>query len=250
MTLVGLTLLPLALCMAAALIAAFVRGLAGFGMAILLVPLLGLVIAPTEAVVVSNMLGLMIGVVGARKVWGEGEKSAGVIGGAAMLATPLGLLALAATPPGVARLVIALVAIGAFVLVLLPPRPADHAPSAAETGLTGVSAGLLTGFAGMPGPPVVPYYVRRPVPARVARASMQTVFLLTSLASTIAALALGLASWRDGLLAAMLFLPVLLGNRIGALAFGKVSDPAWRGFVGVLLGLSGLMAMVRLITPN
>ena len=247
MTLAGLPLLPLALCMAAALIAAFVRGLAGFGMAILLVPLLSLVIAPTEAVVVSNMLGLLIGLVGARKVWGAGEKSAGVIGGLAMLLTPLGLLLLAATPPGIARLVIALVAIGAFVLVLLPPRPAGHAPGIAETGLTGATAGLLTGFAGMPGPPVVPYYVRRAIPAPVARASMQTVFLLTSIASTTAALALGLASWRDGLLALLLFAPVLLGNRIGALAFGKVSDAAWRGFVGVMLGLSGLMAAVKLL---
>ena len=65
------------------------RGLAGFGMAILLVPLIGLVIPPGEAVVVSNMLGLLIGLVGARQVWNAGEKSAGVIGGLAMLLTPV-----------------------------------------------------------------------------------------------------------------------------------------------------------------
>jgi uncharacterized membrane protein YfcA len=238
--------LPLALCALAALVAAFVRGLAGFGMAILLVPLLGLVIPPAEAVVVSNMLGLLIGLVGARKVWGGGEKSAGVIGALAMLAVPAGLLVLAATPPQVARVLIAGVAIGAFVLVLLPPK-GEHVPGKLETGLTGLSAGLLTGFAGMPGPPVVPYYLRRPIPAAVARNSMLTVFLLTSTASTAAALLLGLASWRDGLFALLLFGPVLLGNRIGSMAFGKVSDAAWRGFVGFVLGLSGLMALVKLL---
>ncbi len=241
-----LPLVSLALCALAAFVAAFVRGLAGFGMAILLVPLISLVIRPGEAVVVSNMLGLLIGLVGARKVWNVGEKSAGAIGGLAMLMTPLGLLALFATPPAIARVVIALVAIGAFLLVLLPAKP-GHAPGRLETGLTGTAAGLLTGFAGMPGPPVVPYYLRRPIPREVARASMLTVFLLTSTASTAAALMLRLASWRDAVFAVLLFGPVLIGNHLGSLAFGKVSDPLWRGFVGFLLALSGLMAVIRLI---
>ena len=241
-----LPLLSLALCACAAFIAAFVRGLAGFGMAILLVPLISLVIRPGEAVVVSNMLGLLIGLVGARKVWNVGEKSAAVIGSLAMLMTPLGLLTLFATPPAVARLLIAVAAISAFMMVLLPAKP-GHAPGKLETGLTGVAAGLLTGFAGMPGPPVVPYYMRRPIPRDVARASMLTVFLLTSTASTAAALVLRLASWRDAVFALVLFVPVLIGNHFGSLAFGKVSDPVWRGFVGLLLGVSGLMAVVRLL---
>ncbi len=217
-------------------------------MAILLVPLIGLVIPPGEAVVVSNMLGLLIGLVGARKVCNAGEKSAGIIGGTAMLLTPVGLLVLFATPPGLARVLIAAVALAAFLLVLLPARE-GAAPGPVETGLTGIASGLLTGFAGMPGPPVVPYYLRRPIPREVARASMLTVFLLTSIASTVAALALRLASWRDALFALLLFGPVLLGNHLGSLAFGKVSDKAWRGFVGFLLAMSALMAMVRLIGP-
>ena len=44
----------MALALVAALGAAFVRGLAGFGMAILLVPVLGLAIPPAEAVVVTR----------------------------------------------------------------------------------------------------------------------------------------------------------------------------------------------------
>ena len=215
-------------------------------MAILLVPLVALVIRPGEAVIVSNMLGLLIGLVGARKVWTAGEKSAGVIGSLAMVMTPLGLLALFATPPAVARVIIAAVAIGAFLLVLLPAKP-GHAPGTLETGLTGVASGLLTGFAGMPGPPVVPYYLRRPIPREVARASMLTVFLLTSSASTAASLALGLATWRDALFALLLFGPVLAGNSLGSLTFGKVSDRLWRSFVGFLLALSALTAVLRLL---
>jgi hypothetical protein len=39
---------------------------------------------------------------------------------------------------------------------------------------------------------------------------------------------------------------VLIGNHLGSLAFGKVSDRVWRSFVGFLLALSGVMAVVRL----
>ena len=146
--LAGLSPEQLAIALAAALAAAFVRGLAGFGMAILLVPVLGLAIPPGEAVVVSNWLGVLIGLVGLRKILGNSEKSAYVIGGLAVLFTPLGVWLLAITDPAVARLVIALIALGSFVLVLLPKRAEHHAPGTLETGTTGITSGVLTGFAG------------------------------------------------------------------------------------------------------
>jgi uncharacterized membrane protein YccF (DUF307 family) len=65
--------------------------------------------------------------------------------------------------------------------------------------------------------------------------------------STAAALALGLTSWRDAVFALLLFGPVLIGNHFGSQAFGKVSDRVWRGFVGFLLALSGLLAVARLL---
>ena len=171
----GLTPEQLAIALAAALAAAFVRGLAGFGMAILLVPVLGLAVPPSEAVVVANWLGLLIGLVGIRKILGASEPSAFRISALAMLATPLGVWLLAVTDPALARLLIALIALGSFVLVLLPKRPEHHAPSTLETGTTGITSGILTGFAGMPGPPVVPYYLRRAIAPELARASMMTM---------------------------------------------------------------------------
>ena len=238
----------IALAMAAAFVAAFVRGLAGFGMAILLVPLLGLMVLPVDAVIVSNLLGLLIGLSGPRATWDAADRGSALpIGILAMVATPFGLALLHAIDPAWARVLIALVAVLAFVLVLLPPRPDGHRPHRAEIAGTGVAAGLLTGFAGMPGPPVVPFYLRQAIPAAKARASMLLVFLATSLASSVAALAMGMADARDGLLALVLFGPIWLGNRLGAMAFGRVSDRAWRWLVAVLLAASGTAALVRLI---
>lgn len=243
----GLTEIQIGFALAAALAAAFVRGLAGFGMAILLVPVIGLAIPPAEAVVVANWLGLLIGLVGLRKILGASERSAFVISGCAVLATPLGVWLLAITAPELARLLIALIALGAFVMVLLPKHPPDHQPGQAETVATGLASGILTGFAGMPGPPVVPYYLRRLIPAELARASMMTIFLATSSAGIVSAMALRVATWREAVLAALLFPAVLLGNWLGTLAFGKVSDTAWRSFTGGVLGLAALAALWRLL---
>ena len=243
----GLTAIQIAAALAATLTAAFVRGLAGFGMAILLVPVLALAIPPREAVVVANWLGLLIGLAGLRKILGASEKSALQIGAAAVVATPVGVWLLAVTDPALARLAIALIALGSFVLVLLPKRPAHHQPSAAETGATGLFSGVLTGFAGMPGPPVVPYYLRRDIPAQLARASMMTVFLIASAAGIVAATALGVATTREPLLAALLFPAVLLGNWLGSLAFGRISDRTWRSFTGGILGVSALAALWKLL---
>jgi uncharacterized membrane protein YfcA len=189
----------------------------------------------------------LIGLVGLKKILHASEKSAFQISVVAVLATPLGVWLLSVADPALARLLIALIAFGSFLLVLLPKKPAHYAPSLPETGGTGLLSGILTGFAGMPGPPVVPYYLRREIPAQLARASMMTIFMATSLAGVISASVLGVATVREPALAAVLFPAVLLGNWLGTLAFGQVSDTTWRRFTGGVLGLAALAALLKLL---
>lgn len=226
--------------------AAYVRGLTGFGMAIILVPLLGMIVTPGEAVVLGILLQLLIGPVGLKIIYADAHRSSALtIAVYAMLATPLGIWLLGRTTPDVARLLIALIAIGAFLLVLLPQR-GELRPGPKETAATGIASGILTGFAAMPGPPVVPYYLRQPIPPAEARASMMLVFFATAIAGTLSSFALGLASWRLVWLSVLLFPAVLLGNWLGAKSFGKVPASLWRTFVAIVLGVAGLSAVVRL----
>jgi uncharacterized membrane protein YfcA len=245
--LAGLNPEQIALMVAAALAASFVRGLSGFGMAILLVPVLGLVVSPQSAVVTSNLIALLIGLVGLRKVIGHSEASIWPIGILAMAATPVGLWVLSITDPALARLLIAIVALAAFTMVMLPKRAEAYQPHAWETGVTGIASGVLTGFAGMPGPPVIPYYLRRAIAPQTARASMMAIFLATSIAGSVAALALGLMEVKDAVLAAILFPAILIGNTLGSLAFGKVSATLWRSFAGLVLGAAAVGALIKLV---
>ena len=52
----------------------------------------------------------------------------------------------------------------------------------------------------------------------------------------------------DLMLFALALLPViLLGNRLGLGVSGRISDPAWRTAVGVVLGVAALGALLRLL---
>ncbi|MEQ1540308.1 MAG: sulfite exporter TauE/SafE family protein, partial [Sphingorhabdus sp.] len=86
------------------------------------------------------------------------------------------------------------------------------------------------------------------LPPAVARGSMLMVFFATAIAGSIASFAIGTAD-RHLLWLSVLFYPALyIGTRLGEMAFGKVSEPVWRTLVGVILGIAGIAAVVRLIS--
>lgn len=242
----GLEPAALALIAAIALGGGVVRGLAGFGMAILLVPVAALTMPPAEAVALSNLLGLLIGLTEIRRIIDNAERTARLIAVVAVATTPLGMMAIAALVPDIARLLLALIATAAFAAVLLPQRP-PHPPGMVATGLVGVASGLLNGFAGMPGPPVAPYYLGRRIPPMVARASMMLIFLATSACGVGTGLVLGVADHRTLLLGLVLFPAVLLGNWLGGHAFGRVGPLVWRGFTAVVLAGAAISAGLKVL---
>lgn len=247
--LVGLAPLTVAGAAAMTFGAAYVRGLTGFGMAIILVPLLGLIVPPGEAVVLGILLQLLIGPVGLKVILADADRGTAVpIALLAMLATPAGMVALHATTPDVARLLITLIAVGAFIAVLLPKQPEGHRPGRIAITGTGIASGILTGFAAMPGPPVVPFYLRRHLEPKVARASMMLVFFATAIAGTLAALWVGIATARLFILSLILFLPMWLGNRIGGRHFGSVAPHVWQAMVAIVLGVAAISAVIRILT--
>ncbi|WP_209348963.1 sulfite exporter TauE/SafE family protein [Pontixanthobacter sp. CEM42] len=240
------TALQIAVALAAAFGAAFIRGLAGFGLAILLVPVLALAMSPVEAVLATNVVAVLIGLSEIKRIMREAEKSAWTISLLVVIATFPGLYLLSITAPALARVLIALIALSAFFAMFLPKRPA-HQPGAVQTGIVGIISGLLTGFAGMPGPPVVPYYLGRDIPKEIAKPSMLLIFTIAAGAGLGSGAAIGLLDWGLIVLGVLLFPAVLLGNHVGALAFGKVSDTAWRIFVMVVLAATALASLARLL---
>ncbi|TAD84773.1 MAG: sulfite exporter TauE/SafE family protein, partial [Sphingomonadales bacterium] len=141
---------------------------------------------------------------------------------------------------------IVLIAFSAFVAILLPRR-GSAVPGRGITGFVGVLSGLMTGYAGMPGPPVVPYYAGRDLPRSTAKASMQLIFTIAATAGLASATWLGILWWELLVFAVVLLPVIIVGNRLGALVSGRISDPLWRASVGVVLGGAALAALVKVL---
>ncbi len=141
------------LSIASIFVAAVLRGFTGFGFALAAVPLLGLFMAPTEAVPVA--IGLQLA--GSLLDFRTASRSCDwpslrwlMIG--ALIGSPLGTLILTEIPAAISRLIISSVTLLAvfalgrgFALPVIPPRPV--------TSIAGFFSGLFNGLAAMPGPP-------------------------------------------------------------------------------------------------
>jgi hypothetical protein len=144
-----------------------------------------------------------------------------------------------------ARILITASAVAAFIAVILPKKTGGAPAGRFSIAATGVASGILTGFAAMPGPPVVPFYLRSGMEPRMARASMLLIFFLTAIAGTAAALWLSIATLRLFIMACLLFVPMWLGNRLGGRHFGSVSAPVWQAMVAAVLGVAAASAIWR-----
>lgn len=243
----GLPLLPFLLLCSIVFGAAFFRGLTGFGYAILAVPLVSLVAAPTTAVIMAILMQLIIGPFGIGSAVRVIDRSmVAKIAALSCLLTPAGLWLLDIVSADLARLIITIIAIGSF-LAFMMKRPAELNTSPLHIALVGSMSGLLNGFAAMPGPPVILHFVRKGVAPIVARGSMITIFFAAATMATAVAWWRGMID-QQTLILSLLACPLMIGgNQLGAKFFGSVSEPVWRGFVVLLLGIAATMALFKLL---
>ena len=229
----------------AAMAAGFVRGLAGFGLSVVLVPVLQLAIAPSAAVLIGLISLFLIGLTDVGRIRRDADASAIPITVLALACMPLGLWALVALPPEWARLLIATVSLGAFVLVVVPLGKVAM-PRRPAMALSGFFTGFFGGFAGMPGPGMAPFYLRGRLEPRQARASMMAIFLVATPLSAAVFMWQGIGGWPELELAALLFPAVLLGDWFGHRAFGRVTQRQWQLATALVLGGAALGALYKL----
>jgi uncharacterized protein len=235
----------------AVMIAALLRGFTGFGFSLAAVPLMGLFMAPAEAVPIAVLLQLLGGLNDLRRNhrdchwWSLRWLIAGVV-----IGSPLGAVVLSATPAPVARIVIALITAGA-VYVLGRGFALGEVPSRLITTGVGVVAGVFNGLAAMPGPPAVVYYMSGPFCAVAARASLLVFFLATSISAFTSIAIFGLAT-ASVVWLSILTLPVMfIGTWVGELGFRGSSEQLHRhvsiaslGGVALLSALKGISELM------
>lgn len=228
--------------------ALLVRGFTGFGGALLMVPLLGLVWDIRQAIVIVALIqvvtGAMLVVMGRRSVdrptlvpvlvW----SIAGLAGGSLLLAN---------LPVDWIARILGVVTIGIGGITLLRRVSITRTPGRSHrivTSAVGLTSGILHGLVGTSGPVVVPYLQRvLPSPAQM-RSTLLSYFLVLDVLRTGGYVQLGLVS-LDLLQRGALLIPLaIVGSLLGSRMHVQVSDEVFRVAVALLLMLSGVLLLV------
>lgn len=235
----------LAIC-AIALISGTARGFSGFGSALIFMPLASSLAAPR---LIAALL-LIIDFVGALPLlpnaWRQADRKATtVIVAGAVVGVPIGTWLLTRLDPVTTRWIISGF-VAALLLLLLSGwryRGADHVALSVSIGTL---SGFCSGLAQTGGPPIVGYWLGRPVASHIARANIMLFFGASDFFSVVSYAATGLIN-RDAILFSLLVGPVYaIGIGCGSLLFGRASEMIFRGICYALIALAVLFGLPAL----
>ncbi|MDP6271802.1 MAG: sulfite exporter TauE/SafE family protein [Alphaproteobacteria bacterium] len=224
-------------------LAGVVRGFAGFGGGLVMIPFLALLYAPPTAVAVAMLSGLFGGLqmlpwAWRRTTWGEVLPLSLI----SAPVTPLGTVLLVSGDPQMMRKVIGGIVL-ALAVVLLRGWIYRGRRSLATAAVAGGIAGLINGLGGVGGPVASLYLLASGEPAEVQRANITMIITLFTL-FIFAPLALsGAISPSQALQGLMLTLPFSLGVHLGSRMFQHVPELYRRGSL-VIVFISGLTALL------
>jgi uncharacterized protein len=226
-----------------AFISATARGFSGFGSALIFMPLASSMAAPR---LVATLL-LIIDFVGALPMLPDGwrradRKATAVIVVGALVGVPVGTWLLTRLDPLTTRWIISAF-VAALLLLLLSGwryRGKDHV--ALSVGI-GALSGFCSGLAQTGGPPIVGYWLGRPVPSQIARANIVLFFGASDFFSVVSYAASGLIN-RDAILFSLLVGPIYAaGIGCGTLLFGRASEAAFRSICYALIAAAVIFGL-------
>lgn len=230
-------------------VCAVVRGYSGFGMGLMIIPLLSLVLAPQDAVIIVLIFGVAVALRQLPGLWTHIDwRGLKLLLPTAIVTTPIGTWLLGLASPTALRLglsIAVLLVAGLFLMGFrLPGMPRKSTIVA-----TGALAGVMNGVAGLSGPPLVFLYLTRADSLSVGRSTLIAFFFVTDAAALAFAAAGGLVQ-RDTAVTALLLIPFLLaGVFVGERAFRGTSPERFRQVVLWLLVLTGIVGSCRALWP-
>jgi uncharacterized membrane protein YfcA len=236
---------------AVAFVSGTARGFSGFGSALIFMPLASSVAPPRLVAALLLIIDFVAAAPLLPDAWRKADRKAtAVIVAGALVGVPIGTYFLSVLDPVTTRWIISgfVAALLALLLSGWRYRGKDHAWL--SVGIGGLS-GFCSGLAQTGGPPIVGYWLGRPVLPAVARANIVLFFGASDFFSMVSYASTGLIS-RDALLLSLIVGPVYaLGVAFGASLFGRASEKVFRGIcyaliaMAVIFGLPALDGILR-----
>lgn len=229
-------------------VALFIRGMTGFGGALIMVPFLSLLWDIRQAVVIIALLNLASGAflvatsrahIVRRDVIGLAVWSLPGLG--------IGAVALAFVDVDIMTIVLGVFTILASLHLMfrrrqeIEPNPPNHAVE----GGVGLLAGTLHGMLGTSGPVIVPYFAHRISIGTALRASLLAYLLTLDLLRMSSYVVFGLVD-RGILVTGLILIPIAFAaGYLGGNVQARLPERTFRLLVASLLLFSGVMLLVR-----
>ena len=239
----------MAIC-AVAFVSGTARGFSGFGAALIFMPLASSVAPPKLVAALLLVIDFVAAAPLLPDAWRKADRKAtAVIVLGALLGVPIGTYFLSVLDPVTTRWIISCF-VAALLMLLLSGwryRGKDHAWL--SVGIGGLS-GFCSGLAQTGGPPIVGYWLGRPIAATVARANILLFFGASDVFSVISYAMTGLISRESLLLSCIVGPAYAAGVAFGASLFGRASEKLFRSICYLLIAIAviaGLPVLDRIL---
>lgn len=232
------------LILGAVLLAAFIRGLAGFGFALVLASVLLLILNPVAVVVINLLLTLLSNIVVIVHSHARIDyKRVLPIALSSLLGIPLGVWIISVVATSTLKIFIGTIIIS-FALLVASGFRITFTGERLSSGLAGFFSGILSTSTGLGGPPVVLLMQSQHWPKEIIHPSLAGYFMFLGLFS-LGALALSGKVYAETIITAASLAPALLaGTGLGMIVFQRVNARFFRAFSLAIVICAGLLGVI------
>jgi uncharacterized protein len=240
----------IAIC-AVAFVSGTARGFSGFGSALIFMPLASSIADPRLVAALLLIIDFVAAAPLLPNAWEKADRKAtAVMVTGALIGVPIGTYFLSRLDPVTTRWIISGFVFALLLLLLSGWRYRGKDHVAVSIGIGGL-AGFCSGLAQTGGPPIVGYWLGRPLPSVIARANILLFFGASDFFSAVSYATAGLIT-LDAIKFAVVVGPVYaVGVWFGASLFGKASEAVFRAIcyaliaAAVIFGLPALDGVLR-----
>lgn len=221
-------------------LAGLVRGFSGFGTAMVFLPFAGSVLPPVgalTAMVVMDLIGPTAMVPRTVKYANVGDLTRLAAG--CLVGLPFGVAILLVLSADLFRYMVSFLTLFLLLLLVAGFRYSGELSSRMVYG-TGGLGGFLAGVAGLPGPPVIMFYLASSLPAAAIRANL-FIYLVLADALILAAFAIqGILESEHVVAGLVVAIPYLAALALGSLLFQPGKEKTYRTIAYCIIAASAI----------
>lgn len=223
--------------------AGLVRGFAGFGSGMIIMPVASAVLSPVAAVTFMMMAELLGPLPNLPAAWRDGSpRDVGRLMLGALITVPIGIFCLSLMDADFFGWVVS-ISVAILLALLITGWRYQGTLTSKLTILTGGLGGFMGGFAGVPGPPVIMLYMASRLPITVIRANFLLYLLAIDLVMIVVFFALDLFVWKIAVLGLMAGIPNVIANMIGARLFNPNAEVIFRRVAYLVIATSAILGL-------